>query len=209
MRRLRSVRAALTASDPGLARLRLAGTTIATLVIAVAVLFALVGVWGQPVTVAMPGVVLAMIGSIAVRETEPAPQAATIALLAPSAGVSIALALVLSGSRPVADVVFVAVTAGLPACTREAGIAGLHRGLVQRATVIDPVVETELRIGDGSGLYGDFDRDQIGQHAVRRPHGVLRRQQRRPSSRGNISTVVSQGTWRCPRPGPRWRGCAS
>lgn len=108
-RLLGGVRSAVTASDPGLARLRLAGTTIATLVATLVVLGVPVTVAGRPVTVAMPGLVLAMIASMAAREDEPVRQAVSIALLIPAAAIGVGLETVIGSRTLVTDAVFVVV----------------------------------------------------------------------------------------------------
>ncbi len=124
-----ALRRVATASDPGLSRLRLAGTTIATLVVAVVVLLLGVGLVGAPVTVAMPGVVLAMTASMAVRDSAPRAQAVSIMLLVPAAAVAVSLAAVVSGVQLLADAVFVAVAVAA-VLLRRLGPRGLPTGLV-------------------------------------------------------------------------------
>ncbi|HET7326472.1 MAG TPA: FUSC family protein [Nocardioidaceae bacterium] len=128
-RPLRGVRAAFIASDPGLVRFRAASTTIVAIVATLVVLGGLVTIAGQPVTVAIPGVVLAMIASIAVRETEPVPQAIAIALLAPASFVSVGLAATVSGTMVLADAVFVAVAVSA-VFLRRLGSRGMATGMV-------------------------------------------------------------------------------
>jgi len=60
----------LVASDPGSLRLRMAATTVATVVLALAVLAGLATLTGQPITIALLGVVIAMISSVAVTDQE-------------------------------------------------------------------------------------------------------------------------------------------
>lgn len=104
--------AVFTASDPGWGRLRSAGTTVATLVVALCVLYGLVSLWSQPVTSAILGVVVAMIASLAVNESDPARRAMSIGLLIPSAAATAALAAVLGPHPVIADCVFVVVAIG-------------------------------------------------------------------------------------------------
>ncbi|MGH3540660.1 MAG: hypothetical protein ACRDQJ_20565, partial [Pseudonocardiaceae bacterium] len=71
----------LVAADPGSLRLRMAATTVATVALALAVLAKLAGLTGQPITVALLGVVVAMISSVAVNDQEPRQRVLTTALL--------------------------------------------------------------------------------------------------------------------------------
>ncbi len=106
---LKGVRIVLVASDPGLARLRSALTTLATLLVALAVLYGVVTLWGQPVTAAVPGVVLTMIACLAVRDSDPRAHALSVLLLVPAAVAALSLSALLGGSLVVAQIVFVAV----------------------------------------------------------------------------------------------------
>ncbi|MGH3782916.1 MAG: hypothetical protein ACRDRO_20415 [Pseudonocardiaceae bacterium] len=69
------------ASDPGSLRLRMAATTVGTVALALAVLAGLATLTGQPITVALLGVVIAMISSVAVNDPEPRQQVLTTVLL--------------------------------------------------------------------------------------------------------------------------------
>lgn len=110
---LRTLRTAFAASDPGSARLRSTLTTLTTLVVALAVLYGVVtSVWGQPITVSMPGVVVAMIACLAVRDNDPRAHALSVVLLVPPAVVALSLSALLSGSLVAAQAVFVAVAVG-------------------------------------------------------------------------------------------------
>ena len=125
----RGVRGAVAASDPGLTRLRLAGTTVATVAADLVVLYGLVSLIGAPVTTAVPGVVLAMTASMAVRETEPGAQALSIALLAPAGAAGVALATVTGPYPWLADAVFVAVAVAA-VLVRRLGPRGVSAGMV-------------------------------------------------------------------------------
>lgn len=120
---------ALSASDPGLVRLRTAATTIAVLVAALAVLAGLATLTGQPLTVALLGVVVAMISSVAVRDPTPAGQAVTVALLVPSAAAAVTLGAVLSGHFIAGDAVFVVIAVGA-VLLRRLGPRGMAIGMV-------------------------------------------------------------------------------
>ncbi|MEJ5943900.1 FUSC family protein [Pseudokineococcus basanitobsidens] len=111
----RSVRGAWTllrASDPGLVRLRTAATTLLALATSLGVLTAVMRVWGQPVTSALLGVVVAMISSVAVRGEDPRARGVTVALMVPVAGASVSLAAVLSSRMLLGDGAFVLVIVG-------------------------------------------------------------------------------------------------
>lgn len=111
-RPLRRARRVLATTDPDRARLRLASTTIGTLLVVAVVLFVGAAATGQAVTAVIPGVILAMIASMAVREVKPRPRALTILLLVPASLASISLAAVLAPWPFVVDAVFVAVAVG-------------------------------------------------------------------------------------------------
>ncbi|MBW4042860.1 MAG: FUSC family protein [Acidobacteria bacterium] len=102
----------LATTDPDWSRLRLASTTIATLIVVAGVLFVGATATGQAVTTVIPGVILAMIASMAVREVKPRPRALTILLLVPASLAAISLAAVLAQWPLVVDAVFVAVAVG-------------------------------------------------------------------------------------------------
>ena len=100
LRPARGLWTVLTASDPGLLRLRSAGTTIGVLVVTLVVLAGFTSLAGQPVTVAMLGVVVAMISSIAVTDPTPRAQAVTVALMVPASAGAVSLGALLSdGAR--------------------------------------------------------------------------------------------------------------
>lgn len=128
-RPLRRFWTVLTASDPGLGRLRTASTTVATLLVALGVLYAVVTLWSQPVTAAVLGVVVAMIASIAVDEPEPGRRAVSIALLVPCAAATASLAAVLSPHQVIADAVFVVVAVGA-VFLRLLGPRGMAMGMI-------------------------------------------------------------------------------
>lgn len=119
----------LTTSDPDRGRLRLALGTIATLLAVAAVLFLLAALTGQSITAAIPGIILAMIASMAVRENKARPRTVTILLLAPAAFASITIAVFLSADMVIADVGFVAV-AVTAVLVRAFGPRGLAMGML-------------------------------------------------------------------------------
>ncbi|PRI16896.1 FUSC family protein [Mycobacterium shigaense] len=99
-------------SDPGLLRLRMATRTTASLGCSLAVLFLLTKATGQPLTVALLGVVITMIASRSVTEPDPRQQRITMALLPLPGALSVTLATLLAPHNIAADVVFVAVVFG-------------------------------------------------------------------------------------------------
>lgn len=71
----------LIGSDPGALRLRMAIRTTAALACALAILFLLTKATGQPVTVALLGVLITMVAARSVNEPDPRQQKITMALL--------------------------------------------------------------------------------------------------------------------------------
>ncbi len=61
----------VVAADPGLVRLRMASTTVFTLGLSLSVLYALTQLAGQTFTVALLGVVVSMIASMAFNDRRP------------------------------------------------------------------------------------------------------------------------------------------
>lgn len=108
-RPFRRARRLLATADPDRSRLRLASTTIVTLAVVAVVLFIGATATGQVVTAVIPGVILSMIASMAVREVKPGPRALTILLLVPVSLASISLAALLEQWPIVVDAGFVAV----------------------------------------------------------------------------------------------------
>lgn len=96
-------------SDPGLLRLRTAIRTTAALAGALLTLYLLTRATGQPVTVALLGVVIAMISARAVNEPDPRRQRITMALLPVPAAAAITVGALLMPYRVASDVVFVLV----------------------------------------------------------------------------------------------------
>jgi uncharacterized membrane protein YccC len=96
-------------SDPGLLRLRMATRTTAALACALAILFLLTRATGQPLTVALLGVVITMVAARSVNEPDPRRQRITMALLPLAATVAITAAALLAPQRVVSDAVFVVV----------------------------------------------------------------------------------------------------
>jgi uncharacterized membrane protein YccC len=99
----------LVASDPGSLRLRMAGATVATLVLALAVLGGLATVTGQPITIALLGVVIATISSMTINEPEPRRSALTTTLVPLPAISAMALGALLGPYLYAGDAVFVAI----------------------------------------------------------------------------------------------------
>ncbi len=128
LRPTRGLWTALVASDPGFVRLRMAGRTLVTLVLTLAVLSLAAAAAGQQVTVAMLGVVVAMISSIAVNDPSPTQQLRTVALMAPTAVAAVGLATALDPFPMVAEAVFVLVAVGA-VLARRAGPRGLALGM--------------------------------------------------------------------------------
>ncbi|OBI21033.1 hypothetical protein A5714_07520 [Mycobacterium sp. E2462] len=96
-------------SDPGLLRLRMATRTTAALGCSLAALFVLTRATGQPLTVALLGVVITMVASRSVNEPDPRQQRITMALLPLPAAASITAAALLAAHPLAADVTFVVV----------------------------------------------------------------------------------------------------
>ena len=116
-------------SDPGLLRLRMATRTTVSLAVAVLILFLLTKATGQPLTVALLGVLITMVAGRAVNEPDPRRQRVTIALLPLPAALGITVAALLAPHRLVADVVFVVVVYGA-VYARRFGARGRALGMV-------------------------------------------------------------------------------
>ncbi|MBV8861633.1 MAG: FUSC family protein, partial [Mycobacterium sp.] len=96
-------------SDPGLLRLRMACRTTIALAAALLILFLLTRATGQPLTVALLGVLITMTTARSVNEPDARRQKITIALLPLPAAAAITAAALLAPHRVVADVAFVLV----------------------------------------------------------------------------------------------------
>ncbi|GBG40683.1 membrane protein [Mycobacterium montefiorense] len=96
-------------SDPGLLRLRMATRTTTALACSLTMLFVLTRATGQPLTVALLGVVITMIASRSVNEPDSRQQRITMALLPLPAALSIIAAAALAPYQVAADTVFVIV----------------------------------------------------------------------------------------------------
>ncbi|GAA5113697.1 FUSC family protein [Pseudonocardia adelaidensis] len=107
--RFAELRTALTGLDPGLVRLRLAGTATAAMVLAAAVMSGVRLLAGFPVTVVLLGSVLAMTGNLAVNETDQRARRLTTVLMLGPAAAAVVAGTLLAPYRVLADVVFVAV----------------------------------------------------------------------------------------------------
>src|ERR1700758_5713925 len=90
-------------SDPGLLRLRMATRTMAALACSLAVLFLLTRATGQPLTVALLGVLITMIAARSVNEPNPHRQRITMALLPLPAALAITAAALLAPQKMVSD----------------------------------------------------------------------------------------------------------
>lgn len=99
----------LIGSDPGALRLRMATRTTAALACALAVLFLLTKATGQPVTVALLGVLITMVAARSVNEPDARQQKITMALLPVPAALAISAGTLLAPHKLVSDVVFVVV----------------------------------------------------------------------------------------------------
>ncbi len=99
----------LVASDPGSLRLRMAATTVATVVLALVVLAGLATLTGQPITIALLGVVIAMISSVAVTDQELRQRVLTTVLLPLPAVAAVALGALLAPQLFAGDAVFVVI----------------------------------------------------------------------------------------------------
>ncbi|MFY9805673.1 MAG: FUSC family protein [Pseudonocardiaceae bacterium] len=119
----------LVASDPGSLRLRMAATTVATVALALAVLAGLAAVTGQPVTVALLGVVIAMISSVAVNEPETRQRVLTTALVPLPAVTAVTLGALLAPHRFAGDAVFVVIMMAA-VYVRRFGPRGMALGMV-------------------------------------------------------------------------------
>jgi uncharacterized membrane protein YccC len=116
-------------SDPGLLRLRTAIRTTAALACSLAILYLLTRATGQPLTVALLGVVITMIAARSVNEADPHRQRVTMALLPVPAALAITAATLLAPHKIAADVVFVVVVFGA-IYVRRFGARGKALGLV-------------------------------------------------------------------------------
>ncbi|WP_224388252.1 FUSC family protein [Pseudonocardia sp. ICBG1293] len=97
------------AVDPGHTRLHLASVATAAMLLAAVVASVLRALTGQPVTIVLFSVVLAMISNLAVNENDLGRRRVTTALMVLPAAASATLSAVLSTNRVAADVVFVLV----------------------------------------------------------------------------------------------------
>ena len=119
----------LIGSDPGLLRLRMAVRTTAALACSLVVLSLLTKATGQPLTVALLGVVITMIAARSVNEPDPRQQRITMALVPLPGALSITAATLLAAHPIAADVVFVAVVF-VAVYVRRFGARGRALGMV-------------------------------------------------------------------------------
>ena len=116
-------------SDPGLLRLRMATRTTAALGLSLLALFLLTRATGQPLTVALLGVVITMVASRSVNEPDPHQQRITMALLPLPAAASITAAALLAPHVVASDAVFVLIVF-TAAYIRRFGARGRALGMV-------------------------------------------------------------------------------
>lgn len=116
-------------SDPGLLRLRMATRTTAALGLSLLVLFVLTRATGQPLTVALLGVVITMVASRSVNEPDPRQQRITMALLPVPAAAAITAAALLAPHVVASDAVFVVIVF-TAAYIRRFGARGRALGMV-------------------------------------------------------------------------------
>jgi Fusaric acid resistance protein-like len=116
-------------SDPGLLRLRMATRTTAALGCSLLALYVLTRATGQPLTVALLGVVITMVAARSVNEPDPRRQRITMALLPVPAAVSMTAAAVLASHQVISDAVFVVVVF-TAAYVRRFGARGRALGMV-------------------------------------------------------------------------------
>ncbi|BBX65210.1 membrane protein [Mycobacterium saskatchewanense] len=96
-------------SDPGLLRLRMATRTTAALGCSLLILSLLTRATGEPLTVALLGVVITMVASRSVNEPDPRQQRITMALLPAPAALAITTAALLAPHPVAADAAFVTI----------------------------------------------------------------------------------------------------
>lgn len=96
-------------SDPGLLRLRMAIRTTTALACSLLLLCLLMKATGQPLTVALLGVVITMIAARSVSEPDPQQQRITMALLPVPAALCITAATLLAPHQIAAEIVFVVI----------------------------------------------------------------------------------------------------
>ncbi len=111
----------------------MAGTTAATLAVSLGVLYVITVAAGQPVTVAMLGVIISMISSMALDDPDVRQRALTAVLMLIPAAATVTLGAYLAPYKLSGDVVFVAI---LMAATyaRRFGKRGTMLGMVRFMT---------------------------------------------------------------------------
>ncbi|MET0189823.1 MAG: FUSC family protein [Pseudonocardia sediminis] len=112
------LRTRMAAIDPGRTRLHLASVATASMILAAVLMSVLRTVTGQPVTVVLFAVVLAMISNLAVNEPVLARRRVTTALMVLPAAASATVSSLLESNRVVTDIVFVLVMMGAVAIRR-------------------------------------------------------------------------------------------
>src|ERR1700758_5161197 len=116
-------------SDPGLLRLRMATRTTAALGCSLLIMYLVTRAAGQPLTVALLGVVITMVAARSVNEPDPRRQRITMALLPLPAALSITAAALLAPHPIASDAAFVAVVL-VAVYIRRFGTRGRALGMV-------------------------------------------------------------------------------
>lgn len=119
----------MVGSDPGLLRLRMAARTMTALGCSLVVLYVLTRATGQPLTVALLGVVITMVASRSVNEPDLRRQRITMTLLPVPAALAIGAAALLAPRPLASDAVFVIVVF-TAAYIRRFGARGQALGMV-------------------------------------------------------------------------------
>ena len=108
----------MAASDPGLVRLRMASVTVLTLGTSLGVLFGLTELSGQTFTVALLGVVISMISSMALNDGRPLQRLITAGWMLAIAAAAVTLGAVLAPYTVAGDAAFVVIMAAATAGRR-------------------------------------------------------------------------------------------
>lgn len=94
----------LSASDPGLLRLRSTGKTAATIIVSLVVLYALSQAFGQPITGALLGVMMSMQASSITSEPDPRQRIITLLLVLLSSSAAVTLGILLASNQVVSTI---------------------------------------------------------------------------------------------------------
>jgi hypothetical protein len=171
-------------SDPGLLRLRSATRTTAALGCSLLIMYVVTRLTGQPLTVALLGVVITMVASRSVNEPDPRRQRITMALLPVPGALSITVASLLAPHKVASDAVFVVIVFAA-VYIRRFGARGRALGMVAfmayfftlylRASISERLV-TRSRVSrcvtGGDGWHARFPLDAHGVH-IAGDHAVV------------------------------------